>query len=55
MLATYQTLFTDRCAACERILSQEGYEPAIARVWREQEAADGVSSGAWQARHVTCL
>ncbi|KAI0029716.1 hypothetical protein K488DRAFT_72766 [Vararia minispora EC-137] len=52
MLATYQDVFTVKCAGCERVLSPEGYLPAIARVWHEDDAADG--QGRWEARHVSC-
>ncbi|KZV61766.1 hypothetical protein PENSPDRAFT_670804 [Peniophora sp. CONT] len=52
MLVTYQGVFSASCVACERILSQEGYLPPIARIWREP---NGDGAGSWESRHVTCM
>ncbi|VDB89264.1 unnamed protein product [Peniophora sp. CBMAI 1063] len=52
MLVAYQDMFATICVACERLLSQEGFMPAVARIWREP---NGDGTGKWEARHVTCM
>jgi len=50
-LSSFESLFDARCSVCERILSQEGHVPPVARVWTD-------SSGGrkrWDPRHVSCL
>ncbi|KAL4074281.1 hypothetical protein J3A83DRAFT_4509355 [Scleroderma citrinum] len=32
-LASYRTLFIDRCTSCQRVLSVEGHIPPVGRVW----------------------
>ena len=52
MLVTYQNVFFTPCASCQGILSQEGFMPPIARIWREP---NGDGAGTWESRHITCM
>ncbi|GBE81382.1 hypothetical protein SCP_0311110 [Sparassis crispa] len=51
LLCSYEELFVQRCAVCDRILSVEAYVPPVGRVWTKM----GDGAFGWEARHATCL
>ncbi|TFK54049.1 hypothetical protein OE88DRAFT_1624438 [Heliocybe sulcata] len=57
LLVSYEGLFTQQCASCERVLSAEGHVPPVARLWIESALGSEAGKGGtnWQPRHVTCL
>ncbi|KII92858.1 hypothetical protein PLICRDRAFT_102628 [Plicaturopsis crispa FD-325 SS-3] len=51
LLHSYEGLFLDRCASCQRVLSAEGYLPPVARIISENNKDHAI----WEPRHANCL
>ncbi|KLO19555.1 hypothetical protein SCHPADRAFT_67225 [Schizopora paradoxa] len=50
-ISSFESLFDARCSVCERILSQEGHVPPVARVWTDMSGG----RRRWDPRHVSCM